>query len=223
MTAVAKVINNLTHSSSFLIIEILLHLCIAPYMSSFGSNEHILISMAVLTLLIIIRWNMNVKEEENISRWIINNRKCHGRELLDTFRRDFKWEEVKPFRGPNGVARNHAHSRLANLRCQATRSINALILSATHPGTTPIYETYDVSTSTREKQFNIAGDRGFYDFGDLNQEVGVFNVNASCKPFVYTFIDTDYYVDLADYSPNPMIIYTTIPQKHNHGNFVKPP
>lgn len=111
------------------------------------------------------------------------------------------------------MAQNHAHSRLANLRCQATRSINSLILTTTHPGSTiPIYERYDVSTSTRERQFNIAGDRGFYDYADLNQEVGVFNVNNICKPFIYTFIDTDYYVDLSEYSPSPMIIYTTIPQ-----------
>lgn len=115
------------------------------------------------------------------------------------------WVHTPAYRGRTdaGNTTNHAHPGAANLRCQATSSLTQFCRAVGRV-------RFDVSTSRREKQWGreMRSNRLVHDLGDLGRPYQ----DDSIEPGdIVTMVDVDYYAELRDYAPNPMLIYTSIP------------
>lgn len=121
---------------------------------------------------------------------------------LDHFRKDFAWPEMKKFISRKGNSTNHAHPDAAEKRCQATSAIQQICDAIGK-------RRYDVSTSSRENKWSVAGSRIVYDSADIGQKMR--NDKRKSKDVV-TMIDVDYYCDIAKYAPATMLIYTHMPE-----------
>ena len=134
------------------------------------------------------------------SRLIALLRTRHDRRPVTVFRTSKLWSNVPPF---SSAGSNHAHPNAAHLRCQATTSAQKFCDRLKS-------KRYDVSTSSRELKWDVDGDRLMYDMSDVVYDVKTPGITYQ---HVVTMIDVDYYVDnLAIYAPNPILMYTVIPE-----------
>jgi hypothetical protein len=140
------------------------------------------------------------------------------RVILDCIRSRIRWTPLTDYRA---AVNNHAHPVAADLRCQATTTIDKAIrrinvemkLSQTKDGKPATqFARFDVATSSRERKFGVRGNRLIYDDSDLNQEPKFDRINKKID-FV-SFIDVDYYVeDWTVYVGCPILLYTRMPNQ----------